>query len=195
MSRQKAEILFTQFLRECGLDPSADPHLHDTPVRFTKMLCEQTRHYGKTPSFTESATYDGTKQIKATLFDAKGTDELVLVKDIAFSSICAHHLSPFMGRAHVGYLPDKKIIGISKLARIVDYFCLRTQTQEMLTEEIATCLLTITKARFVGIVMFAEHTCMSCRGVHKSGATTVTSKFLPPNQTDTKQEFLKLALA
>ncbi len=187
---QIAEKLFAKFLEECGLDID-DPHLKDTPTRFTRMICEQTKNQGRKPNFTTSANYNSAKEIKATLFPAGDTDELVIVKDIDFSSICAHHLSPFMGKAHVGYLPDKKIVGISKLARIVDFFCLQTQTQELLTEQIARCLKETTDARFVGVVMIAEHTCMSCRGVRKPHSATITSKFMPSNQ-ETKQEFLNL---
>jgi GTP cyclohydrolase I len=191
---QEAEILFAEFMRKIGLDPDTDPSLKDTPVRFTKMLCEAVRHYKREPKFTTGSHYDPNKEIKATLFDSDGTDELVIVKDIDVVSLCGHHFAPFFGVIHIGYLPAKKIIGLSKLARIADYYCARPQTQEYLTEQIAHCLMELTKARFVGVIMQATHTCVSCRGPKKIGATTITSKYLPTSMTETKAEFLKLVL-
>lgn len=178
-----------------GLDPEADPHLADTPVRFTQLIADNTVNYRREPEFTTEAEYDRERQIKATLFSAGQVDSLVVERDVTFSSMCAHHFAPFMGVAHIGYLPSGKIVGISKFARVIDFFCRRPQTQEMLTEEIARCLHDLLQPRFLGVIMDAEHTCVSCRGPRKLGARTITSKFLHSDGHETtKQEFLRLIL-
>ena len=189
---KQSELLMAQFMREIGLDPDKDENLKDTPVRFSKMICELTRNYKTEPKFVDKVNYDSHKEIKSTVFSAEGADELVIVRDISVSSICGHHLMPFFGTMHIGYLPKDKIIGLSKLGRIADYYCARPQTQEYLTEQVATCLMKQTDARFVGVVMHAVHTCMSCRGAKKIGATTITSKFMPNDMKETKVEFLNL---
>lgn len=140
---------------------------------------------------TVKAHYNPEKEIKATLFDANGLNSLVTEGNIAFSSICAHHFSPFLGHAHIGYIPDQKIVGISKLARFVDYYCRRPQTQEFLTEQIHAALWKLLQPKFLAIVMEAEHTCISCRGPRKLGATTITSKFEPHSFVAAKEEFLR----
>lgn len=191
----KAEKLFTEFMIEIGLNPSDDPQLKDTPARFTKMICEATKNYRTKPFYTKKAHYDPSKQIKATLFAAPGVVSLLTEKNLPFSSICAHHFAPFFGKCHIGYLPNGELLGLSKFARVMDYFCLRPQTQEILTEEIAVEIQRITGARFVAVMMEAEHTCLSCRGPRKQGATTITSKFIGgPAFETTKDEFLKLVL-
>ncbi|MFF5289222.1 GTP cyclohydrolase I FolE [Paractinoplanes globisporus] len=122
-------------------------------------------------------------------------DELVLARDIPFRSVCEHHLLPFYGKAAVGYLPDERILGLSKLARVVEHFALRPQVQERLTKQIADLLDLELRPKGVGVVLEAEHTCMSLRGVQAIGATTVTSAMLGRLRTDarSRQEFLAVA--
>jgi GTP cyclohydrolase I len=188
----EAEDLFKQFMIRVGLDPERDEHMKDTPARFTKMICEATANYRVNPSYTKRPHYDSARQIKATTYAAGQADSLVVVDNISFSSICAHHLLPFMGVAHVGYIPGKEIIGLSKFARVVDFFCRRPQTQEFLTEQIAHELGELLRPKFLAVMMEAEHTCMSCRGPRKLGAKTITSKFTPRKMVETKDEFLRL---
>lgn len=189
-----AENHFRRFLLALGLDPEKDEHLRDTPVRFTRLICESTENYRQEPKFVTDSRYDPTKEIKATLFKSRGTDSLVIEGNIPFSSICAHHFSPFLGHAHFGYLPGKSVIGISKFARVLDFYCKRPQTQEFLTEEVHEALWKLLKPRFLAVVLEAEHTCISCRGPRKLGATTITSKFQPHDFVTAKEEFLRLAL-
>lgn len=189
----KAANFFRLFMLELGLDPEKDEHLKDTPIRFAKHICEQVKNYGVEPSLTESADYDSDKELKVTTFDATDVSELVVVTNISFSSICAHHLSPFFGKAHIGYLPNRKMIGLSKMPRLLDFYCARPQTQELLTNQVAEKLREITDANFVGVILEAEHTCVSCRGVRKIGSITKTSKFWG-GHIDTRQEFIKLAI-
>jgi GTP cyclohydrolase IA len=122
-------------------------------------------------------------------------DELVLARDIPFRSVCEHHLLPFYGKAAVGYLPDERILGLSKLARVVEHLALRPQVQERLTKQIADLLDLELRPKGVGVVLEAEHTCMSLRGVQAIGATTVTSAMLGRLRTDarSRQEFLAVA--
>jgi GTP cyclohydrolase IA len=186
-----AEYYFEKFMAACGLDVN-DPQLKDTPARYAKLIKGATKNYRKPPVYTTDAHYDSSTQIKATLFPAPGISELVTEKGMSFSSICAHHFSPFMGQCHIGYIPNGAILGLSKFARVLDFFCLRPQTQEVLTEEICAEIHSLTKAEFVAVVMEAEHTCMSCRGPRKLGAKTVTSKFIGSHAfTDTRKEFLQ----
>ena len=142
----------------------------------------------------------------AELFDAKplrlttfpndeGYDELVLARAIPFRTVCEHHLLPFSGVAHVGYLPGDRILGLSKLARLVEHFAARPQTQERLTKQVADCLAERLSPRGVGVVLEAEHACMTLRGVRALGATTVTSALLGTLRTDARSraEFFALA--
>ncbi len=124
----------------------------------------------------------------------EGYDELVVVRDIPFQSLCMHHLLPFHGVAHVAYLPAERIIGLSKLARVVEHFARDLQVQERLTKQIATCIQEELEPKGVGVVMEAEHLCMSLRGVQKAGARTVTSALygLVRDDPRTREEFLSL---
>jgi GTP cyclohydrolase I len=125
----------------------------------------------------------------------EGYDELVLARDIPFRSVCEHHLLPFTGRACVAYLPGDRILGLSKLARVVEHFACRAQTQERLTKQVADWLQDQLTPRAVGVVMSAEHSCMTLRGVQATGSSTVTSTLLGTLRTDprSRQEFLSLA--
>jgi GTP cyclohydrolase I len=153
--------------------------LRDTPRRMADTYAELL-----TPEPFTATTFPNTE----------GYDELVVVRDIPFSSLCMHHLLPFIGVAHVGYLPAESIIGLSKLARIVDHFARRLQLQELLTEQIARSLNERLRPRGVGVVLEAEHLCMTLRGVRKPGSRTVTSALhgLVRDDPRTRQEFLAL---
>jgi GTP cyclohydrolase I len=121
-----------------------------------------------------------------------GYDEMVVLRDIEFESHCEHHMAPIIGKAHVGYLPRSKVVGISKLARVVDVFARRFQVQEKMTAEIARCIDEVLQPRGVGVVIEATHECMTTRGVHKRGVSMITSRMLGAFQDDarTRSEFL-----
>ena len=138
--------------------------------------------YGEDPAFHLSRIFE----------EVGGYDEVVLLKDIPFQSHCEHHMAPIIGRAHVGYLPTGKVVGISKLARVVDVFARRFQVQEKMTAEIARCINEVLQPRGVGVVIEAAHECMTTRGIHKRGVSMITSKMLGSFRTDarTRNEFL-----
>jgi GTP cyclohydrolase I len=157
----------------------AAPGLDGTPLRMAKAYAEML-----TPREYALTTFD----------NDEGYDELVLARSIPLRSLCEHHLLPFVGVAHVGYLPGDRILGLSKLARVVDYFACRPQVQERLTKQVADWLTEHLRPRAVGVVIRAEHTCMTLRGVHATGSTTVTSTLLGTLRTDarSRQEFFSL---
>lgn len=163
-----------------GEDPNRDG-LVDTPRRVIKALSEMTRGYKEDPSSILSKTFD------------VPYDEMVILRDIEFWSLCEHHLLPFHGRVHVGYLPDKKVVGISKLARVVDVFARRLQVQERMTQQIANAIQEALKPQGVGVIIHATHLCMAMRGVQKP-ADMVTSCLLGSiREGGARSEFLKLA--
>ena len=165
-------------LTALGLDLT-DENLVETPRRMAQALIEMT----SVPEF-ELTTFS----------NDEGYDELVLVQDIPVQSLCEHHVLPFVGVAHVGYLPKGRIVGLSKLARVVEHFARDLQVQEKLTEQIANCLQEHLNPKGVGVVLEAEHSCMSLRGVQKRGTLTVTSSLHGVIRDDprTRQEFLSL---
>jgi GTP cyclohydrolase I len=167
-----------QLLTALGYDLAHDG-LRDTPGRVASALCELL-----TPEPFEPTAFP----------NAEGYDELIVVRDIPFHSLCMHHLLPFAGVAHVAYLPGERIIGLSKLARVVDLFARDLQVQERLTTQVAGWLETHLAPRGVGVVIEAEHSCMSLRGVQKVGTRTVTSALhgLIRDDSRTRQEFLAL---
>ncbi len=173
-----AEVAVRDLLRALNLDPS-DEHLRDTPRRVAASFAEML-----TPRPFNLTTFP----------NDEGYDELVLARSIPFHSMCAHHLLPFRGVAHVGYLPGDRILGISKLARVVELFARRPQVQERLTAQVAGWLQTQLDPRGVGVVLEAEHMCMSLRGVQAAGAQTVTSALHGTLRDDarSRQEFLAL---
>jgi GTP cyclohydrolase I len=172
-----------QILGEVEPDPAREG-LRDTPRRFEKAFRFYTEGYKKDPKDV----------IGNAIFEAE-SDEMVLVKDIEMYSLCEHHLAPFFGRAHVAYIPDGKIVGLSKLARLVDVFARRLQVQERLTVQIAHALNDVLKPKGVGVIVEARHLCMMMRGVEKQNSSTVTSCLLGLFRSDerTRTEFLKLA--
>lgn len=140
------------------------------------------------------AGYSMSSRRLLTTFDDKYYDEMIVVKDIEFYSTCSHHLLPFFGKAHIGYIPDGKIIGLSKLPRLVEIFSRRLQVQERLTSEIAEALRDLIKPKGVGVVLEAQHLCMMARGVEKQGSRVTTSAMLGlfKKNLNTRSEFLKL---
>lgn len=171
-----------QLLRQLGEDP-ARHGLAETPNRVAKSLAFLTRGYGQ----------DIDTLLNDALFPID-YDEMVIVKDIDFFSLCEHHLLPFFGKCHVGYIPNKHVVGLSKIPRIVDAFSRRLQVQERLTVQIAHTLQKKLKPHGVGVVMEARHLCMSMRGVEKQNTVAVTSEMLGVfrKQQQTRDEFLKL---
>jgi GTP cyclohydrolase I len=158
----RAEAAVADLLLALGRDVTSE-HLADTPRRVAASLIELL-----TPRDFAMTTFP----------NDEGYEELVLVRDIPFHSLCEHHLLPFRGVAHVGYIPGDRILGISKLARVLEQFASDLQVQERLTRQVADYLQERLDARGVGVVIEAEHLCMSLRGVHSAGASTVTSTFL-----------------
>lgn len=177
--------LVRQQLRLLGEDTER-PALRRTPERVENSLRWLTRGYGLT---LEDVIGDG-------IFDAEH-DSMVLVKDIELYSLCEHHLLPFFGKAHIGYVPDGRVLGLSKLPRIVDLFARRLQTQERLTQQIAQALEDALRPKGVGVVIEAYHLCMMMRGVEKQNSKTLTSAVRGEFRRDlkTREEFLRLALS
>ncbi len=177
------EALIRQQLIEIGEDPDREGLLR-TPLRVAKAQDFLTSGYAT--SLTEV--------VNNAIFDAEGADEMVLVKDIEFYSMCEHHMLPFFGKAAVAYLPSKKIIGLSKLARIVDLFARRLQVQERMTNQIADAVMEILEPHGVAVVVEGQHFCMMMRGVQKQGSSTVTSAMLGTFKEDprTRSELLDL---
>jgi len=174
--------LFTQLLKNIGEDVNREG-LRDTPERAANAFKYLTQGYQENLDDI----------INGALFDSE-MSEMVVVKEIEMYSMCEHHLLPFLGKCHVGYLPNKKVIGLSKIARIVDYFARRLQIQERLTNEIAHCIEKITGAKGVGVVVEARHLCMMMRGVEKQNSVMSTSVMLGDMRSNqsSRMEFLQL---
>jgi GTP cyclohydrolase I len=179
IDRDLAEHAVHDLLTALGQDVD-DPELRETPRRVVAAFEELL-----TPATFELTTFT----------NDEGYDELVIVRDIPVTSLCAHHLLPFTGVAHIGYLPNKRILGLSKLARAVEGFARGLQVQERLTSQVGAWLTTNLQPRGVGVVIEAEHLCMTVRGVHASGARTVTSSLhgIVRDDLRTRAEFLALA--
>lgn len=174
--------LYKQLLEQIGEDTEREG-LKDTPERAANALRYLTKGYQE----------DLNDIINDALFDSD-MSEMVIVKDIEMYSMCEHHLLPFLGKCHVGYLPNGKVLGLSKIARIIDYYARRLQIQERLTTEIANCIVNITGARGVAVVIEARHLCMMMRGVEKQNSVMTTSVMLGDmrNQPSSRIEFLNL---
>jgi len=182
VSRADAEAAVQTLLRWAGEDPAREG-LKDTPKRVVNAYRDWFSGYAIDPG----------EYLRRTFEEVHGYDELVVLRDIQFESFCEHHMAPIIGRAHVGYLPTDRVVGISKLARVVDGFARRFQVQEKLTAQIAGCINDVLKPRGVGVVVDAVHQCMTTRGVHKRGVSMVTSKMLGSFREDpsTRAEFLR----
>ena len=150
-----------------GDDPEREGLL-DTPRRVTKAFREYFSGYGEDPSDALSRTFQ----------DVGGYDDIVMLRDIEFNSHCEHHIAPFVGRAHVAYLPAKEVVGISKLARVVEIYARRLQTQETMTAQIANAIADSLNPRGVAVLVEAVHTCMSMRGIGKRNVATITTQFV-----------------
>jgi GTP cyclohydrolase I len=182
-SQAEAEEAVRTLIRWAGDDPLREG-LVGTPGRVARAYMEFFSGYLSDPL-----------QILATTFsEVDGYDEMVVLKDIRFESYCEHHMVPIIGRAHVAYLPDHRVVGISKLARLVDTYAKRLQIQEKMTVQIADALNTVLQPKGVGVILEAAHQCMSTRGVHKPGTSLVTSRMLGAFRDDpsTRREFLSI---
>jgi len=182
-TRAQAEDAVRTLISWAGDDPNREG-LIDTPKRVVKSYEEFFSGYGVNPATMLTRTFK----------DVEGYDEMIVLRDIVFNSYCEHHMVPFTGRVHVAYIPGDRVIGISKLARLVDTFAKRLQIQEKLTAQIAHTLADVLKPRGVGVVVEATHMCMTTRGVHKPGAVMTTSQLLGTFRKDprTRQEFFSL---
>jgi len=182
-SREEAEAAVRVLLRWAGDDPRREG-LRDTPARVIRAYEEFFRGYEQDPR----------EILQRTFSEVQGYDEMIVLKDIRFESYCEHHMVPIIGRAHVAYLPSKRVVGISKLARLVDAFAKRLQIQEKMTAQIADTLDEVLQPLGVGVILEAAHQCMSTRGVHKAGASMVTSRMLGAFRDDpsTRREFLAI---
>ena len=182
VSEQDARQAVETLLRWAGEDPLREG-LRDTPKRVVSAYRDWFSGY-----LSDPADY-----LRRTFEEVAGYDEMVVLRNIEFESHCEHHMAPIIGRAHVGYLPTNKVVGISKLARVVDGYARRFQVQEKLTAQIARCIDDVLKPRGVGVVIDAIHQCMTTRGVHKRGVSMITSKMLGDFREDarTRNEFLR----
>ena len=173
---------FREIIESLGEDPNRQG-LIDTPTRAAKAL----------QAFTQGYQEDLTTLINGALFESE-MDEMVIVKDIELYSLCEHHLLPFFGKCHIAYVPNGKVLGLSKIARLVDMFSKRLQIQERLTKQIAKCLLEVTEAKGVAVVIEAKHLCMMMRGVEKQNSSMTTSMMLGlfRDNARTRSEFLTL---
>src|SRR6187399_1242149 len=176
-----AEAAVRTLLRWAGEDPSREGLL-DTPKRVAKAYRDWFSGYALDPA----------EYLRRTFKEVEGYDELIVLRDIAFESHCEHHMAPIIGRAHVGYLPNGKVVGISKLARVVEAYARRFQVQEKMTAQIASCIQRALQPLGVGVVVEAAHECMTTRGVHKRVVSMITSKMLGTFREDarTRAEFL-----
>jgi GTP cyclohydrolase IA len=182
VSRRAAEGAVRTLLRWAGEDPRREG-LQDTPQRVVDAYRDWFSGYESDP-----AAY-----LRRTFEEVGGYDELIVLRDVSFESHCEHHMAPIIGRVHVGYLPANKVVGISKLARVVDGYARRFQVQEKLTAQIANCITEVLKPRGVGVVVAAVHQCMTTRGVHKRNVSMVTSRMTGVFRSDarTRAEFLR----
>ncbi|MXU65511.1 GTP cyclohydrolase I FolE [Rhodobacteraceae bacterium KN286] len=182
-TREEAEDAVRTLLRWAGDDPHREGLL-DTPSRVARAYQDWFRGYNEDPDAMLQRTFE----------EVEGYDEMVVLRDIRFESYCEHHMAPIIGKAHVGYIPTDRVVGISKLARLVDAYAKRLQVQEKMNAQIAQTLFTVLKPKGVAVVLEGEHHCMSTRGVHKPGVSMVTSTMLGSFRDDpsTRKEFLNI---
>ncbi|MGZ5932734.1 MAG: GTP cyclohydrolase I FolE [Rhizomicrobium sp.] len=182
-TRQEAEAAIRTMLRWAGDDPNREGLL-ETPERVVKAFEEWFAGYGQDPEAYMRRTFE----------EVEGYDNMIVLKDIRLESHCEHHLAPIIGRAHVGYLPTNRVVGISKLARVVEAYARRLQVQEKMNAQIANTIQRVLEPRGVAVVIEATHQCMTTRGVHKTGVTMVTSTMLGDFRTNeiTRGEFLSV---
>ncbi|MCA8869826.1 MAG: GTP cyclohydrolase I FolE [Rhodobacteraceae bacterium] len=180
-TRAEAEEAVRTLLRWAGDDPKREGLL-DTPSRVTKAYGQWFRGYNEDP----------VEMLQRTFEEVAGYDEMVVLSGIRFESYCEHHMAPIIGKAHVGYIPTDRVVGISKLARVVDAYAKRLQVQEKMNAQIANTLYEVLKPKGVAVVLEGEHHCMSTRGVYKPGVSMITSAMLGEFKTDreTRREFM-----
>ena len=182
-SRKQAEEAIRTLLVWAGDDPRREG-LIDTPARVARAYEDWFSGYKDTP----------VEFLERTFEEVEGYDEMIVLRDIEFESHCEHHMAPIIGHAHVGYLPDRKVVGISKLARVVEAYARRLQVQEKMTAQVANCIQSVLQPRGVGVVIEASHQCMTTRGIHKTNVSMVTSTMLGSFRKDekTRAEFLRM---
>jgi GTP cyclohydrolase I len=182
-SQQEAEEAVRTLIAWAG-DNNQREGLLDTPKRVAKAFREWFSGYDEDPQTVLAKTFE----------EVEDYDEMVLLKNMRFESHCEHHMAPIIGMAHVAYIPDRRVVGISKLARLVDIYARRLQTQETMTAQIADTLQNVLQPKGVAVVVDAMHQCMTTRGVHKSETSTITSRLHGLFKTDprTRQEFMDL---
>ena len=173
ISREEAERAVETLIKWAGDDPSREG-LRETPKRVVNAFNEFFSGYNESPERFLSKTFE----------DVQGYEDIVMLKDISFHSHCEHHMVPIIGKVHLAYIPTKKVVGISKLARVVDIFAKRLQTQETMTQQIANCIEKSLKPKGVAVYIEALHQCMTTRGVQKPNVSTITSCFLGEFKTD-----------
>ena len=183
VTREEAEGAVRTLIRWAGDDPDREG-LIETPDRVVRSYEEFFSGYGQDPAEVLAKTFS----------EVDGYDEMIVMNDIRFESHCEHHMVPIIGKAHIGYLPDHRVVGISKLARLVEVYARRLQIQEKMTVQIADTLQQVLRPKGVAVVIEAAHQCMTTRGVHKPGATLVTSRMLGAFRDDptTRREFLAI---
>ena len=183
VTREEAEKAIETLLGWIGEDPSREG-LRKTPKRVATAYEDWFKGYQDDPEDFLNKTFS----------EVDGYDEMVVLKDIRYESHCEHHMAPIIGRVHVGYLPNKKVIGISKLARVVESYAKRLQVQERMTAQIANCIQNTLKPKGVGVIVEGTHQCMTTRGIRKSGVSMITSQLLGDFRTDqsTRIEFLNI---
>lgn len=181
-SQEEAEAAVRTLLRWAGDDPTREGLL-DTPARVVRSYKEYFSGYAVDPHEILQRTFE----------EVQGYDEIVLLRDIRVESVCEHHMQPIIGKAHVAYLPQGRVVGISKLARVTEAYAKRLQIQERLTSQIAECIATVLQPHGVAVAISSEHHCMSTRGVHKHGVSMVTTRMLGAfREPAMRREFLDL---
>ncbi len=183
VGRAEAEAAVRSLIRWAGDDPEREG-VRGTPERVVRAFEEYFSGY----------SYDPLEVLESTFDEHEGYDEIVVLRDIRFESHCEHHIAPIIGKAHVAYLPRRRVVGISKLARVVDIFARRLQIQEKLTSQIADTINAVLQPRGVAVVVEAEHHCMTTRGIHRPGTLMVTSRMLGAFRSNptTRREFLAM---
>jgi GTP cyclohydrolase I len=182
-TRKQAETAVRTLLQWIGDDPDREGLKH-TPERVARAYEDWFSGYRDDP----------VEFLRRTFQEVDGYDEMIVLRDIGFESHCEHHMAPIIGKVHIGYLPDRKVVGISKLARVVETFARRLQVQETMTSQIAHCIQAVLKPKGVGVVVEGTHQCMTTRGVHKHGVAMITSQLLGAFRSDprTRAEFLTI---
>ena len=182
-NREDAEQAVRTLLGWAGDDPDREG-LKNTPSRVVRAFEDWFSGYREDP----------VDFLRRTFYQVDGYDEMIVLRDISFESHCEHHMAPIIGKVHIGYIPNKNVVGISKLARVVETFSRRLQVQETMTAQIANCIQDVLKPKGVGVVVEGSHQCMTTRGIHKEGVAMITSRLLGDFRSDsrTRSEFLNI---